>query len=281
MLINEKYEFYLVFCVFFAAKDAFSAEILKLCDNCVSYSDFERTAASGSTLSNDIVKVVNPRTGDIRKFKVTFEKEPGIGVIIYKEPMPVSANEYESAQQAMYGLNQILDFFDSHKNVPSAYSNSAVDIIGFSQKINQISTYYNQTITSGQVWNLYWGSILSLGGTLTGLNIVADFYFSDGSKAIMRLSALNTPSSGQVFIFDLLEVWDNQGNKVPINKSEFDRRAGDIYHAVTAEAMSKLLNVAGRHDVFTLQFSRESFGGGGGVRITDCNSASSCKIKEN
>ena len=85
----------------------------------------------------------------------------------------------------------------------------------------------------------------------------------------------------QIFVFELLEVWDREGNSIPINKHEFDNRANDIFHATSAEVMFGLLNVAERYNIFSLQFSRESFGGGGRVTITDiCNSASACKIKQ-
>jgi hypothetical protein len=262
-----------------ASQIANASERFKICESCVSYSEFTRVAVAGGTLNNDIVKVLNPRTGEIRKFKVSFENEPLVGVITYSDPLPVSSVEYQYAQQAKQGLEGIYNFFDTSKNVPHSLSSSALDIIGNTAKINDISMYYNRTITSGQVWGLYWGAIASLGGTLVQVNIVVDVFFSDGSKAVLRLSALNTPSSGQVFILDLLEIWDNQGNNVPINKAQFDQRAADIYAAASAEAMSKLLNVAGRHGILTLNFSRESFGGGGQVIVTDCVTPDVCKIK--
>lgn len=277
-MVCFKFLFFSFLC--FVTGSVFSADRLNICNDCFTYLDFERTAASGRVLNNDVVKVLNAKTGEIRKFRLNIEIEPGIGVLIYKDSIAVTAAEYEYAQQAKQGLSNILDFFDSHKNVPEPYAPSALNLIGNSQKINHVSTYYNQTITSGQVWNLYWGSIISLGGVITGVNFVADFYFSDGSKAVMRLSGISAPSSGQVFVFDLLEVWDSSGNKVPINKTEFEQRANDIFYAASAEVMSGLLNVAERYNIFSLQFSRESFGGGGRVSITECRVASDCKIRE-
>lgn len=94
----------------FAAESVFSAERLNICNDCLTYSDFERTAASGRVLNNDVVKVLNAKTGEIKKFRLNIENEPGMGVIIYREAIAVSSQEHEYAQQAKQGLSSILDF---------------------------------------------------------------------------------------------------------------------------------------------------------------------------
>lgn len=268
---------------YFFTFSAFSSERLNICDNCFNYADFELNAASGRIINEEIVKVLNPKTGEIKKFTITIENEPGMGFIIHKQMMPLTADELHYAKQAQQGLAQIIEFFDANKNVPVSYSASALDIIGYSRKINQISMYYNQKVSSGQVFSLYLESLLSLGvHTVLDIqvNIDAEFYFSDGSKAVMRVNKLSVPRTGQIIVFELIEVWDSEGNNVPTNQSEFEQRAGDIYHAVTAETMIQLLNLSHRYGISTLNFSRESFGGGGSVTIKDCNTASNCKIKE-
>lgn len=57
------------------------------------------------------------------------------------------------------------------------------------------------------------------------------------------------------------------------------QRAADIFTAASAEAMSRLLNLAERYSILSLNFSRGSFGGGGSVSITECPTPDTCLIK--
>lgn len=258
---------------------SYAGDQLRICDSCNSYNDYSNAALQGIiNPTNDIVTVINPKIGTILNFNIVVEIEPGAPIIKYVTAASVSSNEYQAAAQATMGYSQLLDFFNTSKNIPPHIAGSVYDVIGNSQKQNAISDYYNSTITSGQTWALYWSSIGSLGGTLAQINFTVDIIFNDGSKAIMRLSGLNSITSGRLFYFSLMESYDSSGNRVPQTNGEFDYRRNDLFHAPTAESMFNLLRLAERYGIPSLIFTPQSYRGGGRVRFTECSAVEKCIV---
>lgn len=250
---------------------------LRICETCNSYSDYSNAALQGITgPTSDIVSVLNPKTGNMLNFTVVVEIEPGAPVIKYVEAATITSSEYQMAAQATSGYASLLSFFDTTKEIPPALADSVFDVIGNSQKQNALSDYYNASITSGQTWSLYWAAIGSLGGTLSQISFTVDIIFPDGSRAVMRLSGINSPSSSRLFYLALMESYDTVGNRVPQTNGEFDYRRNDMFYAPTAESMYQLLELADRYNTPYLLFTPESYRGGGRVYFTDCNTVEDC-----
>lgn len=254
---------------------------LRICETCNSYTDYCNAALQGITApTTDIVSVLNPKNGHMLNFKIVVEIEPGAPVIKYVEAATITSNEYQMAAQATSGYASLLSFFDTTKEIPPSLAGSVFDVIGNSQKQNALSDYYNATITSGQTWSLYWSAIGSLGSTLAHIAFTVDIVFPGGSRAVMRLSGINSPTSSRLFYLALMESYDTVGNRVPQTNGEFDYRRNDMFYAPTAEAMHQLLELANRYNTPYLLFTPESYKGGGRVRFTECPAEDDClKLK--
>jgi hypothetical protein len=252
-----------------------AADRLVICDTCYSWNDFTQAAIRGIvTPTTDVTKVLNTNSGAFQAFNIYVEIEPGAATMVYALSAAISNSDYQAVSQVMSAKASLLDFFDTSKNIPENLAGSSFDVIQNSVTQTAVSNYYNSTITAGQTWGLYWSAIGSLGGTLAQISFVVDVYFSDGSSAVLRLSGLNSVTSGKVFLLSLLSATDKNGNKVPITRNEFLNNQGFVYTAPQKEDMAALLELADRNGVSSLFFTSSSFGGGGYRNLNSCD----CRI---
>ncbi|PKM18403.1 MAG: hypothetical protein CVV11_13880 [Gammaproteobacteria bacterium HGW-Gammaproteobacteria-15] len=250
---------------------------LRICYTCNSFNDYSNAVLQGVTKpTNKVISVYNPTTGTILNFNAVVEIEPGAPVIKYVISANVTTHEYQAAAKATDSYVQLMSFFDTNKEIPSSLAGSIFDVIGNSQKQELLSDYYNLNITSGQTWALYWASIGSLGGSLANIAFSVDVIFSDGSRATMRLSGLNSPITSRLFYLTLVETFDKNGNRVPHTGGEFDYRRNDQFFAPNAESMFQLLEIADRYNVPSLVFTTNSYKGGGRVSYVECKAAEKC-----
>jgi hypothetical protein len=167
--------------------------VLVVCDTCFNSRNFHSRALATQSAHNSVVSVVNPRTGVIEKYQIFEEWEPTFGLLQSVEQLTPTNLEYQLVNDIRQAREEIDEILFTNKQIPDYLASSALQLIGNYRLQNNVSSYFNSKITSEDVWGFYWGTLVSLGGSIQGAAITVEFSFSDGSKAILQLTGLNTP----------------------------------------------------------------------------------------
>lgn len=254
-------------------------EILKVCNGCSSSSSFYWTAKATVQPGMTKVKVLNSQTGKLKSYKVTLEPfEPGYenrgGLTL--EEVGLTFNEYQNAQKAFNALQEIHNFFNADRELPSSILNSGYEIIGTSSNFSKVVKYYNSNQTLGSQWSAYTGALAAIAGKVANVNITVSIKFNDGMIATLKINGFDNKGN---ILFKLIDMKDKKGNDIPVNKKEAEEQKENLMNFSTVNEVSIFLDAVGRFGVTSVRTMSRLRVGGGSVTIHDnivCDENNKC-----
>lgn len=251
---------------------------LSICNTCTSYLSFSSKALeSPPSAGVQVRKVLNIKTGEIKTFQISVEKEPGVQTLIFANEIPSSTSDLQRASEAKTNAEN-LNSAMAEMVVPSSVLPNSVALVGNSSNLTKLQNYINDNSSTTYFLEKLFGVILlSTGIPPESFYVSTEIGFGDGSKALLKIV---NKSSNNNFTVVLIQVVDKNGNIIPLNQAEFNERKNDVYYFNDQSGFDQFVRLAFQYGIRFVNVSSSSFGGGGTVTIIDCGSGGCSTTKK-
>ena len=237
------------------------------CKSCNTTTDFLNNAKANAQLisGTSYIYVSNTNTEVIKKFRVRYEAgNPSYGeppVFIVGE-VAVDNTSYYTFKDAMGVKRSVTSFVDTSKDIPGDIADSAWKMPANSLAQNQVINYYRDNQTWNEMVGNYFGSLLSVFGTLVNVNLTITVKFADGSNADFALTGIDHEGKLR---FKFLKGTDKLGNTIGSKSSDLE----GLFK--TDKSTFQLYNgAANRHNYIITGVSTSTIPNGS-VTIIDCH----------
>lgn len=238
---------FLIFLVFTMKAHANRIQEVASCNNCNSQYDFLNVARQYSHPYLDL-HVINVERGIAKRYLIS-QDDGGIkGGNISNNIVEVPARGDISSmvRNASNYRQQIQGVLSKRKVVDPSIAKSVYDIVDYSSNKNQAIEWFNNNSGVFDLIGGYAGVIASIVDisttmrnknqitiSLSNINFSFTLYFSDGSRATMKINGLNDKGG---FKMILVSAVDADGNNVILNKSDLATASGGYNFANEARA---------------------------------------------
>lgn len=176
------------------------------CNWCVSNYSFEVVATGlAKAGSTQYVYILNFNNNEIKKYRV---RQGRLANGHVGEPQVRLLSVESTVKNTFNAMVVERDIFDYTVDVPVGIAGSVYDLVGRPYLVNDISDFYNQTLSNSTAVFNYISLGSSLLGKLAGVNYVMDLSFSDGSTASFELTGVS-PDGDFTFVFQSAKDIDN------------------------------------------------------------------------
>jgi len=185
------------------------------CSSCTSASSFYNVASyvgSHNGTDNDVVYVLNSDTGTMHKYSVVnLSYRDSIFFEPIVEELALTAEDITNKYQLMEDINALRSYV---YDVPTDLANSAYDLIGDGQLQNLVeSSYINNQSVGTRLANYVATLALLAGKIVSNINFVIEVSFSDGSKAIFKVTGVDANAD---ITLKLLSAENSEESPIPI-----------------------------------------------------------------
>lgn len=208
----------------FSTASAYSGDRAVLCDHCSTHSQFDNAALEAVSYGDERVYVINRISGEIKRYYVIKESEPGYTI--------AEATEIDPDPSDLDDINNALDVYTFVKNLsgpsldelqpylPSGYGgyDSVLDYAPFETRRGVLRDAVNAWASDGilGILNTTLVQVLSKIYNSFGIPITLVVTFPDGSTYKLNFSSINLSGDGQPYAdYVLVEARDDEGNQVP------------------------------------------------------------------